>query len=72
MENCKKCDNSNTCRKCIDGFKISLVDSSCVPLCELPCTSCIDNEPNSCLGCIAGYELNSEELSCTGITECSN
>ncbi len=60
------------CTTCAAGFNLVTSGSTsvCSVVCNFPCASCLNNQPNSCTSCLMGYTYNSNSNSCTMSTTC--
>ena len=49
-EKCLECGSATVCGVCVDGYTPNAA-GVCVLSCQLPCISCLDNQPTKCTAC---------------------
>ncbi len=66
--NCLTCNN-NSCSVCIPGMTPNSA-GVCVLSCQIPCATCVDNQPTQCTSCYSGASLSN--FTCTFDYSCNN
>jgi len=73
-QNCLSCNNG-ICATCISGYTPNAI-GVCVLNCQLPCATCIENQPQACLSCYGGSALINNicniNLSCNNDSSCTD
>lgn len=71
IANCYSCSILG-CAQCRSGYTLSPT-YTCQKICNNPCSSCSDTDPNSCLSCVAGYVFdNSSPQNCRPDFSCNS
>jgi hypothetical protein len=73
--NCLACSDANTCSACVPGMTPNS-NNVCVLNCQVPCITCLDNQPTMCLSCYYGSTLSGNtcvfDSSCNGTSSCTD
>jgi hypothetical protein len=73
--NCLTCSDANTCSTCVPGMTPNS-NNVCILNCQLPCITCLDNQPTKCLSCYYGSTLTGNtcvfDTSCNSTSSCTD
>ncbi len=73
--NCLTCSDGNTCSACVPGMTPNS-NNVCILNCQLPCITCLDNQPTKCTSCYYGSTLSGNtcvfDASCNDTSSCTD